>query len=243
MDRSIIDVKNYDDVFLRKLLAGSCFFLHNNVVISQSVNGEVNDINIPVYPSNTGSQQFLMDAYMDVADYYRKTCKKVAEGNAVPVPGGIMSMKSITVARDYFTTQNVRVFAGITEDSEFGKVNNTISVRTTFIPLLVSYDVKYRVSSIIDEYKVLETVISSFSSVRKFYIGDYKGHKMLPVYIGFPDDYDYQSLLNFQAGEDTQRRDVSFVIETLSWLPKHFTGSTFKVSENVKDIIVNSTSK
>lgn len=233
MDKSVFDNKNYDDVLIRKVLVGVVVFMYNKIKLKQIANGEEEIIEVPFFPSHTGSQQFIMDAYADVEAYYKKNCKSVTEGNTVPVPSGIVKLKGITVNKNHFTSQNVRTNITTVKDSNFGKVGNTESVRTTMIPLSMTFDVEITTASTVDQYKAAESTISEFIGVRKFFIGNYKGYRMLPVLMGFPDELQLQSLFQFAPGEDTQRRKMEFSLEILTWLPRPLAGSEMKANERI----------
>lgn len=233
MDKSIIDNRNFDNVLIRKVLVGVVTFLHQKVVFDQVVGGATEVVKVPFYPSHTGSQQFISDAYLDVVKYYKETCKIVTEGNTVPVPNGIVKLKSLGINKNHFTSQNVRTNTTTVKESDFGTVNNTESVRTTFIPLSMVFDVEMTVASTVDQFKVAESAIAEFVGVRKFFIGNYKGYKMLPVLIGFPEEYQLQTLFQFPPAEDTQRRKIEFSIEILTWLPRPLAGTNMKKNESI----------
>lgn len=233
MDKSIFDDKNYDDVLFRKVLVGIVTFMYKKVRFTQIVKKNVEIIEIPFYPAQTGSQQFIVDAYSDVEAYYKKNCKAVTEGNTMPVPNGIVKLKGVTINKNHFTSQNVRTNITTKKETDFGVMGNTESVRTTMIPLTMTYDVEITTASTVDQYKAAESIIAEFIGVRKFFIGNYKGYRMLPVLIGFPEQFQLQSLLQFAPGDDTNRRKMEFSMEVLTWLPRPLVDSHMKANERI----------
>ena len=213
--------------------------MYKKVKFPQVIEGVTKEIQVPVFPAHTGSQQFLMDAFMDVEAYYKKECKITTELMTNVVPSGVVTLKTIQVNKAYLTSQNVRTNTTTSKETDFGTVKNTESVRSTMIPLSMSFAVNYIVASTIDQYMVTEAIIAEFMGVRKFFIGEYKGYRMLPVMIGFPDDYTANSLVTFAPGENDQRKHIEFTIEILTWLPRPLVGTSFKNNEAIQNFMNN----
>lgn len=240
MDKSIIDHKNYDNVLSRKVILGILTYLFNRVEYEQVINGEKSMIKIPFYYSETGDQQFLEDYFMDT-EYYKgmKDCKFHTVTDTMKVPSGILKSMKFGIAKNFMTSQYARARTQTTIDTDFGSQNLTNSVRTTFIPLLYSFDITMVAGSHIEQMKIAEAIIQELGGVRKFFIKEYQGYSMLPVQISFPDEYTMEDIIKFTPGENDQRPKIDFTIQAMTYLPRKIKGSSFKDSEAITTFKTN----
>lgn len=242
-DKSIIDKRNFDNSFTRKIILGVLTYLYEKIEYIQTVDNKDEALKVPFYYSYTGDEQFLNDFFRDTDDYYKKICDAgfKTEGNTLKVPSGIIKYKSLGINKTYMTSQYSRMNITSKEETEFGYMSNNSSVRTNLIPMLYQFDVTLVTSSTTQQFNISEALIKELVGVRKFYIGDYQGYKMLPVLIGFPDDYDLEVLFKFGPGDNTQRSKTEFVIEVLSYMPRKLANSEYKFNESLKSFKINNT--
>lgn len=243
-DKSIVDKRNFDNSFTRKVILGILTYLYEKVGFTQTIDGKDEEVKIPYYYSYTGSQQFLMDFFKDTDNYYKKICEDghKTEGNTIKVPSGTLKLKSIGINKTFLTSQYARMNISKKEETDFGYMNNNSSVRTNMIPLLYQFDITLITSSFTQQLNVVENTLKELVGVRKFFIGEYEGYKMLPVLMGFPDDYDLSLLMKFNPGDNNQRSTTDFVIEALAYIPRKLAGSEYKFNESITKFKINNES-
>ena len=185
---------NTDDVFLRSLIIGFVRSL-NDLVTYKQVNDkqEMLEIYIPFLYSLSGDESFLQDQFLEYVDCDGNL--QFAEGNYDIVPRGVVVLNSASIDASALTSKFVRTT--YTKESEQGEMKS-FSAFTNNIPVSLDFSVKIRVDTMLDSFKVFQSVIDALYKVNSYNF-EFEGVRV-PVQIGFPEQYQNDKQFEFTYG-------------------------------------------
>jgi len=222
MDNSSIgSIKNYDSSYFRTLIVGIMGFFWEKLYVPQMENGEESMVNIPIYYSRNGEEQFLIDYFQDTDKYRNELCLEKVQGTVNKIPSGIFTAADLSVNTQFITSRYVRSNFKRRIKTEFGDTEKMVSARTEMIPIGMKWDVEIKASSDVQRWMIIEKVIKTFRRVKQFKF-TYDGYDAIPCMVGFSSDFNINRdiVLQYPGGED-KRPKFKFTIETLSYLPTH----------------------
>jgi hypothetical protein len=205
---------NTDDVFLRSLIIGFVRSL-NDLVTYKQVNDkqEMLEIYIPFLYSLSGDESFLQDQFLEYVDCDGNL--QFAEGNYDIVPRGVVVLNSASIDASALTSKFVRTT--YTKESEQGEMKS-FSAFTNNIPISLDFSVKIRVDTMLDSFKVFQSVIDALYKVNSYNF-EFEGVRV-PVQIGFPEQYQNDKQFEFTYGSTQKWIEIEFSVVGESYFPQ-----------------------
>jgi hypothetical protein len=200
---------NTDDVFLRGVIMGLIRSFNDKLTYIQ-VNDkqEVLEVFVPFFYSMTGDESFLQDFFIEYKECL--TDKTVAEGNYDVLPRGIVTLQSSEINTGGLGNKFTRMTYA--KESLEGEMK-TYSSYTNSVPLNLSFNVAMKVDTMLDAFKIYQSVISTFYKTYT-YSFEYQGFR-IPVQVGFPESYEINKQLEFSyASNDYIQFNFSVAMET-----------------------------
>jgi hypothetical protein len=200
---------NTDDVFLRGVIMGLIRSFNDKLTYIQ-VNDkqEVLEVFVPFFYSMTGDESFLQDFFIEYKECL--TDKTIAEGNYDVLPRGIVTMQSSEINTGGLGNKFTRMTYA--KESLEGEMK-TYSSYTNSVPLNLSFNVAMKVDTMLDAFKIYQSVISTFYKTYT-YSFEYQGFR-IPVQVGFPESYEINKQLEFSyASNDYIQFNFSVAMET-----------------------------
>jgi hypothetical protein len=200
---------NTDDVFLRGVIMGLIRSFNDKLTYIQ-VNDkqEVLEVFVPFFYSMTGDESFLQDFFIEYKECL--TDKPIAEGNYDVLPRGIVTLQSSEINTGGLGNKFTRMTYA--KESLEGEMK-TYSSYTNSVPLNLSFNVAMKVDTMLDAFKIYQSVISTFYKTYT-YSFEYQGFR-IPVQVGFPESYEINKQLEFSyASNDYIQFNFSVAMET-----------------------------
>lgn len=227
---------NMDEVFMRNLIISMLRSMNDKVTYFQ-VNDqqEVLQVYVPFYFSLTGDEPFLQDEFLKYV--VCETDQPLAEGNFDVLPRGMVVYKTSTIDVQALTNKYVRM--SYTQEDAKGEMK-TLSAYTNGIPLSISFDVMMKVDTLLDGFKLYQSVIRTFYKTYSFSF-DFEGMR-IPANIGFPENYDIQKPFEFTYAQN-EPIQFNFSVEIETYLPdkdlstERFRGNLMQAGIRVEEII------
>lgn len=208
---------NTDDVFMRSLILGLIRMLNDKISYKQ-VNDkqEVLEVYVPFIYSITGDESFIKDNFIDIVICDEDTEKKFADGNYDVIPRGVVTLSNVSINPSALTNKFIRNNY-IREDVK-GNVK-TFSSYVNNIPLDIDFQVKVRVDTLLDVFKIFQAMLSTFTKVDQFMF-DFEGIQKIPAQVGFPSQYDNDKILEFSYLTVQQYIEISCNIKVETYFPQ-----------------------
>jgi hypothetical protein len=182
---------NIDEVFLRGIIVGLLRSLNEKVTYTQiNEQQEILEVYIPFFYSMSGDESFLQDFYLDYLDCDGNS--PFAEGNYDIIPRGVVTLTGVNIDTASITNGFVRATYNI--ETVEGQMK-AFSAYTSSIPLIMSFDIKLRADTLLDTFKIFQSVIQTFYKVYSFNV-EFGGMRV-PVQVGFPEQYQNDKQLEF----------------------------------------------
>jgi hypothetical protein len=205
---------NTDEVFLRGLIVSFLRSLNEKVKYIQ-VNDQQDmlEIFIPFFYSMSGDESFLQDFFLS----YRNcaTDQVLAEGNYDVIPRGIVIMQSPQIDTQGLTNKYTRM--SYTKETVQGEMK-TLSSFTNSVPLTVPFEVTIKVDTLLDAFKVFQSVVQTFYKSYAFSF-EYEGFR-IPCQVGFPENYDQSKMTEFSYNNNPQFIDFKFSVNIETYFPE-----------------------
>jgi len=203
---------NFDDVFFRACTVGLLNLLNDRVQLRMQTDADEAVLHpVPWFHARYGDERFMQDFFVNLG--METGCGPTyTEGNADPIPRGVISLSSATVNSSALTNKFVRG----TYNREVDGVVKAYSSNLNVIPMSMSYEAEVICSTLLEAYKVVQEVVSTFYKAAKISVG-YNGFRS-ECLVGFPQDYTVERPLQFTYGDDG-RIYVKFQIEMETYLP------------------------
>jgi hypothetical protein len=168
---------------------------------------------IPFFYSLSGDESFLQDFYLDYQDCDGNS--PFAEGNYDIIPRGIVNLIGVNIDTASITNGFVRATYN-SEDTE-GNMK-AYSSYTSSIPLSMTFDVKLRADSLLDTFKIFQSVIQVFYKVFSFSV-EFGGMR-IPVQVGFPEQYQNDKQIEFSYLSTQKYIETTFSIQVETYYPQ-----------------------
>lgn len=205
---------NIDEVFLRGVIVGLLRSLNEKVTYTQ-INEEQQmlEVFIPFFYSMSGDESFLQDFYLDYLDCDGNS--PFAEGNYDIIPRGVVNLSGVNIDTASITNGFVRATYNV-ETAE-GQMK-AFSAYTSSIPLSMTFDIKLRADTLLDTFKIFQSVIQTFYKVYSFNI-EFGGMRV-PAQVGFPEQYPNDKQLEFSYLSTQKYIETSFSITLETYYPQ-----------------------
>jgi len=205
---------NVDEVFLRGIIVGLLRNLNERVTYTQiNQQQQILQVYIPFFYSMSGDETFLQDFYLDYLDCDGQS--PFAEGNYDVIPRGIVTLTGVNIDTASLTSGFVRATYNV-EDLQ-GQMK-AYSAYTTSIPLSMTFDVKLRADTLLDTFKIFQSVIQVFYKVFSFSV-EFGGMRV-PVQVGFPEQYQNDKQLEFSYQNTQKWIETSFSLSVETYYPQ-----------------------
>ena len=212
--KGYLEKYNVDEVFLRGIILGLLKNLNEKVTYTQiNQTQDVLKVYIPFFYSLSGDESFLQDFYLDYQDCDGNS--PFAEGNYDIIPRGIVNLIGVNIDTASITNGFVRATYN-SEDTE-GNMK-AYSSYTSSIPLSMTFDVKLRADSLLDTFKIFQSVIQVFYKVFSFSI-EFGGMR-IPVQVGFPEQYQNDKQIEFSYLSTQKYIETTFSIQVETYYPQ-----------------------
>lgn len=211
---SFLEKYNVDEVFLRGVIIGLLRSLNEKVTYTQiNEQQEILQIFIPFFYSMSGDESFLQDFYLNYFDCNGES--PFAEGNYDVIPRGIVNLSGVDIQTGALTSGFVRTTYNV--ETITGEMK-ALSAYTKSIPLSLSFDVTLRIDTLLDTFKVFQSVVSTFYKVYD-YSFEYGGMK-IPVQVGFPETYPNDKQLEFSYSATQKWIETKFTVQVETYYPQ-----------------------
>ena len=205
---------NVDEVFLRGIIVGLLRNLNERVTYTQiNQQQQTLQVYIPFFYSMSGDETFLQDFYLDYLDCDGQS--PFAEGNYDVIPRGIVTLTGVNIDTASLTSGFVRATYNV-EDLQ-GQMK-AYSAYTTSIPLSMTFDVKVRADTLLDTFKIFQSVIQVFYKVFSFSV-EFGGMRV-PVQVGFPEQYQNDKQLEFSYQNTQKWIETTFSVAVETYYPQ-----------------------
>jgi hypothetical protein len=212
--KGYLEKYNVDEVFLRGIILGLLKNLNEKVTYTQiNQTQDVLKVYIPFFYSLSGDESFLQDFYLDYQDCDGNS--PFAEGNYDIIPRGIVNLMGVNIDTASITNGFVRATYN-SEDTE-GNMK-AYSSYTSSIPLSMTFDVKLRADSLLDTFKIFQSVIQVFYKVFSFSV-EFGGMR-IPVQVGFPEQYQNDKQIEFSYLSTQKYIETTFSIQVETYYPQ-----------------------
>lgn len=210
---------NTDDVFFRGLIIGLLKNMNDKITYYQTGSDQIKrEVFIPFFYSMAGDEPFLQDFYLSYADCDGNPA--FAEGNYDVVPRGIVEFQNARVNTSASTNKFVRATYTKEVQNESGSEMKAFSAYMNPIPLDISINIKIKVDTTLDAFKVQQRTMQILFRNFTYYF-EFEGFKV-PVQVGLPDSPpDRQNAFSFTYG--TTRGEgitLNFTISCETYLPQ-----------------------
>lgn len=205
---------NTDDVFLRNLIVATLRALNEKLTYTQ-VNDQqqVLEVFVPFFYSMSGDESFLQDFFLPYEDCNGNNV--FAEGNYDVIPRGIVNLTSFQIDTSGLTNGYVR---GTYNQEDYKGQMRAFSSYLKSIPLTGSFSVVIKTDTLLDAFKVFQSVVSTFYKVIQ-YSFEFEGMK-IPVQVGFPESYDTDKQQEFTYSATQKRIQFSFSLAFETYYPQ-----------------------
>ena len=205
---------NIDEVFLRGVIVGLLRSLNEKVTYTQiNEQQEILEVYIPFFYSMSGDESFLQDFYLDYLDCDGNS--PFAEGNYDIIPRGVVTLSGVNIDTASITNGFVRATYNV-ETAE-GQMK-AFSAYTSSIPLSMTFDIKLRADTLLDTFKIFQSVIQTFYKVYSFNV-EFGGMRV-PAQVGFPEQYQNDKQLEFSYLSTQKYIETSFSITLETYYPQ-----------------------
>jgi hypothetical protein len=211
---SFLEKYNVDEVFLRGVIIGLLRSLNEKVTYTQiNEQQEILQIFIPFFYSMSGDESFLQDFYLNYYDCNGES--PFAEGNYDVIPRGIVNLSGVDIQTGALTSGFVRTTYNV--ETITGEMK-ALSAYTNSVPLSLTFDVTLRVDTLLDTFKVFQSVVSTFYKVYDFSF-EFGGTR-IPVQVGFPENYPNDKQLEFSYSSTQKYIETKFTIQVETYFPQ-----------------------
>ena len=220
---NFLEKYNTDEVFFRGLIIGMLKSLNNKITYLQTdKNQQVNEIFIPFFNTMVGDEPFLQDFYLSYEDCNGNPT--FADGNYDVIPRGIIEYTGSTINASNSTNKFVRAsYNKEIPNGDGGAEMKTFSALLNPIPLTANFNVKIKVDTTLDAYKIQQRAYQEL--YKNFvYNFNFEGFRV-PCQVVLPDALpDKQpNLFNMTYGS-TQGSisgiTLSFMLQVETYLPQ-----------------------
>ncbi len=205
---------NTDEVFLRGLLISFLKSLNDKIrYIQINDQQDILEVFIPFFYSMTGDESFLQDFFIEYKNCL--TDHTLAEGNYDVIPRGIVTMGSPQIDTQSLMNKYTRMsYAMETTEGEM----KTYSSFTNSVPLAIPFDVTIKTDTLLDAFKIFQSVISAFYKTYTFSF-EYEGFRV-PCQVGFPEAYEINKQLEFSYNNSPQFIEFKFSVAMETYFPE-----------------------
>ena len=212
--KGFLEKYNIDEVFLRGVIIGLLRSLNEKLTYTQiNQQQQVLQVYIPFFYSLAGDESFLQDFYLDYLDCDGNS--PFAEGNYDIIPRGVINLSGINIDTQSLTNGFVRATYNI-EDVQ-GNMKAYSSYMNS-IPLAMTFDVKLRADTLLDTFKIFQSVVQVFYKVFSFSV-EFGGMRV-PVQVGFPEQYTNDKQIEFSYQSAQKYIETTFTIAVETYYPQ-----------------------
>lgn len=232
-----INNRNVEDVFLRNCTIGLLDKCNKAVNIEQYYDDEPRNFKVPVYYNNAADENFMRDFFIKVP----KGCKiPQAEGNYDKIPRGILTLQNFQVKTGDITNKFVR---GTFRREERGDNNqpivNAYSARLFSLPLLISYELKFRTGNLNQTMKIVQGIWDELYK-NNVYFFQYRGIR-IPGQAFFDDTQNYQKKTPFSY-TDKNKLEMTLNVELETYYPSFDRTTEFHRGNTIRQILAKKSS-
>jgi len=203
---------NYHDSKIRNIIVSVLAKLQDKISFKQVLqNNEYKIIVVPFYFSQTGSEDFLTDYFIN--DDISKYSNVPTDGAVNRVPRGVINLTSIDIDTGSMTNRYVRTMIPKKVDETTFKM---YSYETMILPINLSFDATIVSNSTIEMFKLTESLMSVLYKATPFYT-DFGGYRVRG-YINVPENFQHERLFEFSFS-DKKQHDITFQIDVNTSFP------------------------
>lgn len=197
---------NYDDNFFRMVGAALVKTLHTSITWINYFHDKKIRVVVPFYLSLSGSEKFLLDAFVDDIANAR------VELNTDQIPRGVVTFTSFSTDTQQFANPNEYILNKRDVNGEM----RAFLQKTKAVPVKISYEVEIVLNSEIDVLKASEKILNTLFNYMFFNI-DYYGLKIDAVF-SLPDDRTIE-ITRDQNMESDYKKFLKFSLEVDTYYP------------------------
>lgn len=201
---------NNENILSRSILAGILNVLNNNINYNQTWdNDDVEQINIPWYPNQSGDERFMQDFYTS----YKEYCPPLSiDGNMDIIPRGVITYNGSNISNQRMTS---RFVLGHYLKEVSGNLQSYVSYLYS-IPLNIPIECELWIDTYTTALKIEQAIIQTFYKTVTFYVY-FKGLRV-GCTAGFPENVALEKNIRYSFEEDNKIK-ITFSIEIESYMP------------------------
>jgi len=190
-------------------------YFHRQISDSERVR-----VDVPFYYSITGDDQYLRDQFL-YTTASGPSCNpdvSFADGNYDTIPRGVANLSSVTI--DSSKLVNKRTVGSYTKMNDLGAMEG-YTAEFDMIPITLGFNIVILVSSMLDSFKITESIIkrlykSNYFNIEAGHLNE--GTYRIASYYAFPEDYTQERPLEYTF-EDKEEYKITFSLEINSFIP------------------------
>lgn len=229
------DIKNLDTSFIRRVIVAILSYKYDTLYLRTVDNLKESKINIPIFYSLNGSNQFFQD-YFESSD---KCCEelKPIDQNINKIPSGIMKLVDFGISSEDIMASHTYIKYDKTIETTFGRENRDMVSDGRFIPITLGFDIEIKTKSDLDRLKAIEQVMKTYWKTKEFRFR-YNG-MVLPILVEFPETYEQERNIKFKISDAQERPSFSYKINVLTWMPDIYEETEIPAGENIKEFVTH----
>lgn len=201
---------NTDNVHSRAVIVGLINLLNSRVHYENILgDNSIEIVGVPFIYAMSGDERFLQDFFTHWNDCVHP---RMADGNYDVIPRGSVTLTSNTINTEMMTHRFVR-------GTYVKEVNGQLQRFSAFLnslPLTMSFDIEIETDTVLDAFKIQQSVIETFYKVQVFSV-NFRGFRV-PCQAGFSEDLGIEKTFEFSY-QDQGKVKIKFQVEVETYYP------------------------
>ena len=201
---------NTDNVHSRAVIVGLINLLNSRVHYENILGDDsIEIVGVPFLYAMSGDERFLQDFFTHWNDCVHP---RMADGNYDVIPRGTVTLTSNTINTEMMTHRFVRG----TYVKEINGQLQRFSAFLNSLPLTMSFDIEIQTDTVLDAFKIQQSVIETFYKVQVFSV-NFRGFRV-PCQAGFSEDLGIEKTFEFSY-QDQGKVSIKFQVEIETYYP------------------------
>lgn len=227
MDNTFNTLKNYDDVFLRHIIASLLGELNKNIYFYNYLDeNNIKKIHVPFLWSLAGQETFMTKEFFEDN---LENC--LAYGDYESVPRGVLQLGNISINAGEQTNK----FVPTKIEREVNNQLRVVLLKTNFVPITLSFTCDILCNNMLEQLKVTESLINHISKDFQLFEVNFGGFYCQASF-SIPQDFNHERPVDYQLSTKKEYK-MTLDITVKSFLPcfEHGLNLT-EISELIKDL-------
>lgn len=205
----IIKKDNMDDKYFRSAAVALIHYLHSNLEMEQTINGEVKTYRIPVFYNKAQDSQFMRDYFTQ----YKGECDIIefAEGDYDKEPFVIVRLSTMNVKTSDMTNRFVRGnYVKESIDDNGFPVNKGYSAMLFSLPMELTFEVEIRTDDNMQTFAIIQSLLDDIFKNNIVHF-DFRGLRIRSN-LGIDNSYTQDKKIQFTYNEDQREKVTTNIV-------------------------------